>query len=253
MKFKACATTFKHFVRRISNYRARFTAKSKIRRVQRKPAPSTPSERTQAPLPTSTPALALTHALAPALGAVNASIDSNSSYGVILGSNSSWIDVVKSWLGSGSLELLYRASRDGWTAHDFHRCCDNRGPTLVIVQSEENWVFGGYAAASWNSNGHNIQSAGNTSFLFTLKNPHDLPPTKYACTAYLSHELQGDAKHGPMFGRGFDLYICDGANNSFYNYTVLGTAYKDTTGHGKRTFTGKKIFRVGEYEVFAVK
>ena len=30
--------------------------------------------------------------------------------------------------------LLYRGSRDGFRAQDFHTRCDNFGPTVVIVQ-----------------------------------------------------------------------------------------------------------------------
>ena len=54
-----------------------------------------------------------------------------------------------SWLPSGaSFSLLYRASADGATPADFHRCCDNKGPTLVVIKSSEN-VCGGYTSKSW--------------------------------------------------------------------------------------------------------
>ncbi len=33
-----------------------------------------------------------------------------------------------------TLELLYRGSRDGWFAEDFHRRCDDRGPTLSLFK-----------------------------------------------------------------------------------------------------------------------
>ena len=46
--------------------------------------------------------------------------------------------------------LLYRASRNGWAASNFHTRCDNRGPTLTVVQSE-NCTFGGYTEKSWRS------------------------------------------------------------------------------------------------------
>ena len=41
---------------------------------------------------------------------------------------------VMSWLPSGaSCTLIFRASNDGQTASDFHRCCDNKGPTLIVI------------------------------------------------------------------------------------------------------------------------
>ena len=54
-----------------------------------------------------------------------------------------------SWLPEGAAcSLLYLASADGKTAKDFHRCCDNKGPTLVVIESGK-YVFGGYTSKSW--------------------------------------------------------------------------------------------------------
>ena len=47
-----------------------------------------------------------------------------------------------------SFVLLYRASRDGWTASKFHSICDNKGPTVTVVKSGNN-IFGGYTEQSW--------------------------------------------------------------------------------------------------------
>ena len=44
--------------------------------------------------------------------------------------------------------LLYRASRDGWGASNFHSCCDNKGPTVTVVKSG-NYIFGGYTEHEW--------------------------------------------------------------------------------------------------------
>ena len=54
-----------------------------------------------------------------------------------------------SWLPSNaSCSLLYQTSANGTTPDDFHRCCDNKGPTLVVVKSEQ-YIFGGYTSQSW--------------------------------------------------------------------------------------------------------
>ncbi|ETO13190.1 hypothetical protein RFI_24186 [Reticulomyxa filosa] len=41
-------------------------------------------------------------------------------------------------------KLLLRASKDGFDSATFHRKCDNKGPTVVIVHSHLGHVFGGY-------------------------------------------------------------------------------------------------------------
>jgi hypothetical protein len=33
--------------------------------------------------------------------------------------------------------LLFRGSRDGWTAKDFHSRCDGKGPTVSLFRTEK--------------------------------------------------------------------------------------------------------------------
>ena len=46
--------------------------------------------------------------------------------------------------------LCYRASRDGWSAKDFHKHCDNKGPTVILVKAND-CIFGGYTDQHWQS------------------------------------------------------------------------------------------------------
>ena len=45
---------------------------------------------------------------------------------------------------------IFLASRDGFSAFTFHDMCDNKGPTVAIVKSGNN-IFGGFTGNSWNS------------------------------------------------------------------------------------------------------
>ena len=57
---------------------------------------------------------------------------------------------LREWFGSDrKWKLLYRASKDGYTASSFHSCCNGKGPTLVVIKSTEGWIFGGYTTQSW--------------------------------------------------------------------------------------------------------
>ena len=60
--------------------------------------------------------------------------------------------LLKRWLPDQGAEwhLLFRASRDGFTAQAFHSKCDNKGPTVTIVKSGDN-IFGGFTEISWTS------------------------------------------------------------------------------------------------------
>ena len=44
--------------------------------------------------------------------------------------------------------LIYRASRDGWTASSFHQRCDLKGSTVTVARCG-NYIFGGYTEAQW--------------------------------------------------------------------------------------------------------
>ena len=66
-------------------------------------------------------------------------------------------DFVKSMIpdlkASSVINLLYRGSRDGWSEDDFHRLCDNQGPTVTLVKSSAGRVSGGFTSISWTSDG----------------------------------------------------------------------------------------------------
>ena len=171
-------------------------------------------------------------------------------FGNIVNGNIEWVSAISNWLPGRSLSLIYQASRNGFASSNFHQCCDNRGATLVIVRCNNGFVFGGYAAVSWNSNGGWIQGQRN-SFLFTLKNPHNIPPTRYNCKNP-QYELRGHSSYGPSFGNGNDLHISTNANANSNSYCNLGNAYEDATGRGTATFTGNQNFQVSDYEVFTV-
>ena len=38
------------------------------------------------------------------------------------------------------------------TAESFHKCCDNQKPTIVLIQSTNHCIFGGYTTQSWSGN-----------------------------------------------------------------------------------------------------
>ena len=62
---------------------------------------------------------------------------------------------IDSWLSedraSGDLELLYRGSQDGWKESDFHDKCDDKGATVIVVQSTGGFIFCGFANKPWTS------------------------------------------------------------------------------------------------------
>ena len=64
--------------------------------------------------------------------------------------NQHYDSYLREWLGNDyKWKLIYRASEHGYTAQSFHECCDDKGPTLVIIKSSGGWIFGGYTTQLW--------------------------------------------------------------------------------------------------------
>ena len=92
----------------------------------------------------------------------------------------------------------------------------------------------------------------STAFIFTLTNPHSIPPTKYSIDPQ-KKQFAIACKEGIAFGNGSDIYI---ANNSNYSrsssYTNFPYTYVDSTGKRNNTFTGQFNFTAQEIEVYSV-
>ncbi|XP_020624751.1 uncharacterized protein LOC110062217 isoform X2 [Orbicella faveolata] len=163
------------------------------------------------------------------------------------------IKLLKETLTSGSCDyaLIYRASRNGWAAANFHSCCDKKGPTVTVVKYG-NYIFGGYTEESWES-GSGVYRKAPGSFLFSLVNPSGLPPTKMPLIAGKEYAIYCNSSYGPTFsggGAANDLYIPNAPNS--YNCSVsLNNTYQCPTGQNATTFlTGNQNFTINEMEVF---
>ncbi|CAF3348644.1 unnamed protein product [Rotaria sp. Silwood2] len=147
-------------------------------------------------------------------------------------------------------QLIYKASRDGFDTNAFHSRCDNKGPTMTIVRSNNNYLFGGYTSVDWTSSAGIGYKNDTTAFLFTLTNPHNIPPTKYQIdpTKAATAVWYGSGC-GPWFGE-YDLGLVANSNSNNSSYTQFPSSYIDTSGKGNNTFTGARNFITSDIEVF---
>jgi len=143
-------------------------------------------------------------------------------------------------------------STDGKRPADFHRCCDNKGPTLVLIKSGE-YIFGGYTSKSWES--ADKFKADDHSFLFTLISPSGTQPIR------LSAEPSADRNNGGILCR-TRLGPCFGSKSYFklkVSNAVEGYNYLPATNTGficppnvTRAFTPEQDFNIRELEIFKV-
>ena len=163
----------------------------------------------------------------------------------------SFLNIILEWIGYKKLELLYRGTRDGSNCSNFHKTCDNQGPTVCLYQNEKGHIFGGFSSASWSSDQNNYCNSPN-SFLFTLTNIHKIQPTKFPCI-YEKEGIYNYKDYGTLFGSN-DIYI----RKDFMkekSCTSFPKEYQDILGKGKSIFTGdlnnnNENFTVKEIEIF---
>ncbi len=147
----------------------------------------------------------------------------------------------------GEMRLLYRSSRDGIMF--FHSKCDNKGPTIVVIQTSDGGVFGGYTNESWKSvTGQPTFAAADRAFLFALK-------TASPCKMKLK-KVDGECAivQGGNLAFGSDLSVIGtggGLHGQGSLHFNLGRAYKLSPYHEVNATS--HLLPIKEIEVFQVK
>jgi hypothetical protein len=157
--------------------------------------------------------------------------------------------------------LLWRGSRDGFGASNFHVRCDGHANTLTLLEDGKGNIFGGFTPVEWESREYNANIYGVNclkadpslkSFLFTLKNPHNFPARKFALNVEKKDgAIRCDSARGPHF---CDIGVLDRCNTNNNNFTSgFGRSYAKVAGlDGMTFFTGSTTFTVKEIEVFEI-
>ena len=149
----------------------------------------------------------------------------------------------------GGLTLLYRSSRDGSSGNDFHRRCDNQGPTVSVAKSTEGYICGGFADVSWKNNGdYQASTTSRNAFLFALCSHDGSAPVKMKPKEHTkNNSIYCRSSYGPTFGGGHDLKM-----NSSASYVNIGHTYVLPPGTNTNFITGSSQFHIAELEVFKV-
>jgi len=118
-------------------------------------------------------------------------------------------------------QLLYRATRDGFRAADFHSKCDNQSNTLVLIKSTNGHVFGGYTEQDWSGYGYKRDE---NALIFSLLNKKKNAPFSMKCKQ-LYKAIFCSASLGPVFGE-HEIWIRNNSNASnALNTSILGSSY----------------------------
>ena len=136
--------------------------------------------------------------------------------------------------------LLFRASKDGFSASNFHSKCDGKNNTVTLVETLNGKRFGGFANNAWDQRGDYISGSNGFIFSFDDKSIYYNKNNGY--------EIYCHSSYGPTFGGGHDFYICDNCNSSNSSYN--NSDYSYNTNGKKCAMAGTYNFLVKDYEVY---
>jgi hypothetical protein len=160
-------------------------------------------------------------------------------------------------LGKKSYQLLYRGSRDGFRSIPLHQKVDGHSHTVTIVETTKGFIFGGYMACVWDSSHSWKNDESQTSFLFTLRNPHNLASRIFRLNDKAHSMHCSPSSYLVWFGMSGCIGIFDdcNVNNKSHNKGFGNnqpTYVNDTGLSGSTLFTGKENYAVKELEIFKV-
>ncbi|CAB4437683.1 unnamed protein product [Rhizophagus irregularis] len=150
---------------------------------------------------------------------------------------SKWIDrigIMDNLENSYEFKLIFRGSRDGFTAQKFHEICDNKSRTVSIIKVKgNNEILGGYNPIEWKKN--DLDNIENCLISRVEDEKHAIMYWNF---------------YGPSFGNG-DLIIY-GEFQSEASFNENTSSYCKKVCYEKQIRETGNKFSVEEYEVFQI-
>ena len=151
------------------------------------------------------------------------------------------------------MELIYKASKHGFDGKLFHNKCDEKGPTITIIRSQHNHVFGGFTNQSWDSKSKFKKD--NKAWIYVLRAKKEIL-SKYSFHLPLTFDIKRERNAiychsdcGPCFGQ--DIIIFNNSNVNSNSYSWFPWNYYQIEKRDKiDIITGSHHFKTLEMEVF---
>eukprot|EP01084_Bolivina_argentea_P224955 380268_1 len=71
-----------------------------------------------------------------------------------------------------TMSLLYNGKKNGFESSTFHNCCDGKGKTVIICETQSGNIFGGYTSITRESNNGWLMD--KNAFLFLIRSNNKL-------------------------------------------------------------------------------
>ena len=142
--------------------------------------------------------------------------------------------------------LLYSPTFDANTKEDFHKNCDNKGSTIVLVETSNGRRFGGFTSLSWKSNDQWVNDPCACIFSFDTHKKYKLLLPQYS--------YYGGPGYGPHVRYGDQLGFYNNGGSTGFLDTIhnanFGTKTYDIPSIEEITLTNTYV--MNKFEVYQV-
>ena len=153
------------------------------------------------------------------------------------------LKLIKNWIHEDKrrtplFQLLFKMTRDGDSTKAFHNNCDYKGATVTIIETDDNYIFGGFTNGSWDSDGHWANYG--KDFVFSINRKKK----------YSKGDNGNGVECGPTYGPNFSSRGDSGI--WFKNNTLREGIYKSDIYNTNGELYIKSEFKVKEIEIYQV-
>ncbi|KAJ5070837.1 pep-cterm sorting domain-containing protein [Anaeramoeba ignava] len=161
----------------------------------------------------------------------------------------------------------YSAKKDGFDCKKWHSKCDEKGKTLIIIKTKDNYIFGGFTQVGWTNDKSKWREKDreddygwiidSNAFIFSLRNDKgDRIPEKLTIKqSQEDYAIYYNLNFGPIFGfHDFSLEsnLKEGRSNFDWSYN-LPNGIEFRTNENKRYLAGSyDEWIVDEFETYFI-
>ena len=160
-------------------------------------------------------------------------------------------------------DLIYRATRNGFSAASFHAICDNQKNVLIIIKANNNYIFGGYISVGLSNESYEINDP--NAYIFSLRRGKDSQihkmkiKSKTAITYRNGYFLTFGSTGATCSPLNYDISITDSPNDRKKsgvekNHCYIGRSYQlpDNFNDSTESQSSIKEFLAGKYDGWLV-
>lgn len=146
-------------------------------------------------------------------------------------------------------KMIFQSFKDGDSKNIFHQLCDNKSPTLTIIKTKENVIFGGFTTISLNGEG---KRKDDKAFCFNVTNKkiYEIIPGENALESCSSDTLFNFGKNNVSYG--CTIFVGDKFLGDYYFTSTKRVSQYKGMEIDYEINNGKSTYYIAELEIYQI-